>query len=951
MEEVKQGGTVELLEELHRRLHVQFHDLHGARQRLEGAAVPVYALEHDLARGDLDLLLGAVRAAVRQGFGARLRQWWLPFVVYAAESGYGYVGGEYWPSFDAATPQWSIVGDRDQIRTWFKRFATEYGGAVPKGAFAASFQIIAWPITHAILPTYLQRNLAQLLFEFRTALTSILLRDPELLGTRLAVRAGAYTERFRVFCQNTTLLGHVAAALLSGEDEESPYLVRSTLHRLLEGLSQEQQSGHWLASARQSANRVRTVGFLPEPPKKVALTRKRRLPDATDPKLLLRHQDGGWRAYAELPDLSVLNGRLPHVYDELRTQRVRIDGAERETLPTGYLLHPGLEVRLATWPRPNTPFIQLERGPDAINRLVAEQSRISPGPWWLFQRHPSGVAVEVKGMMAHPGRSYVVVGEQTSPPPPTPWATEAAIHVSGVHAFNLDIPSTISEADAVKLVAVGVFVVSDVILRPVGIVAGSWDGNGAVEWLAGEPGLLGVHSQLTTETCAVAVDTQRYVIKWPEVDDEMFLVIQDLAVGVHDLTVTLLADDRPLAEGSLLVTIRDPQVRLDGASSGEGIRLLASPSRPSLSDLWDGRSTVDIAGPANTAADLSVTLRDGKGKTLAEIKRSVDLPVVPDSWAQILALIRQDSKFQSSYDAAESSEVAIARSGLGFASLICDRGFRPLRWRVNRVRDGSHAAYLVDQTDGIQTSVEMFTVEDPLTPIHKNALGNVPVPPRGGLLEATAGDTQVSIVLPTDRNRVLRMGRVHPTVKVGPRTPREVLRLIQADHLWSGADLPADPFALRQQDLVRDAIARAVSSLLTGMHWANLERRMEAADDLIQHLDDMRMCVGESAGQKALGHDIGSRLWSWLTPEDLLVGFARTMAGTIRDAGMAQAPAAPRFLLLLAGRPGDIANWSVKQRDQLIQGVIGSPVLLRAARYAVLGTRALNNVDEIAGGF
>ena len=134
--------------------------------------------------------------------------------------------------------------------------------------------IIAWPITHAVLPVYLQRNLARLLFDFRTGLTAQLLQDPDALGARLASRTGPYTERFRLFCQNTALLGKISVALLSGEDDESPYLLRQTLRRLVDGLSKERDSRQWLEAARRSAAqlRTRTRGFVrdqqpsPRPP-------------------------------------------------------------------------------------------------------------------------------------------------------------------------------------------------------------------------------------------------------------------------------------------------------------------------------------------------------------------------------------------------------------------------------------------------------------------------------------------------------------------------------------------------------------------------------------------------------------------------------------------------------------------------------------------------------------
>jgi hypothetical protein len=271
VEEVRRGGAAEVLEYLHRKLDVHFRHLHETRQQLEPTA-PVFALEHALSEMDLALLKTSVRAAVAQGFDARFRQWWLPFVVYAAELGYDYVGDEYWPSFEAATPSWRTHGDRQRIKAWYLRFARDYGGAVPTGAFAEHFTIISWPITHAVLPVYLQRQLAELLDGFRTGLTTDLLNHPAALGRALTSRSVGYTERFRIFCENTALLGQVATALLAGDDEESPYLVRSTLERIVDGLSSERQSRVWLTRARQAANRVRTIGFRSQSPETMPLT-------------------------------------------------------------------------------------------------------------------------------------------------------------------------------------------------------------------------------------------------------------------------------------------------------------------------------------------------------------------------------------------------------------------------------------------------------------------------------------------------------------------------------------------------------------------------------------------------------------------------------------------------------------------------------------------------------
>ena len=91
---------------------------------------------------------------------------WLLWVVYASEAGYGYTGDEYWPSFERQTPNWQFH-DRPKIKTWFARFQKSYSGVTPSGSWAEQFSIIAWPITHALLPRYLQWQFARLMYDLR----------------------------------------------------------------------------------------------------------------------------------------------------------------------------------------------------------------------------------------------------------------------------------------------------------------------------------------------------------------------------------------------------------------------------------------------------------------------------------------------------------------------------------------------------------------------------------------------------------------------------------------------------------------------------------------------------------------------------------------------------------------------------------------------------------------
>ena len=118
MSDVGSSTTAELLQYLHESLDSHFTAMREARTSLEPSS-PVFALEHELSEEDLGLLMTTVRAAVASGLGAAPTMGGLPFVVYAAESGYAYVGGEYWQSFETQTPGWRS-DHRYLIKSWLR---------------------------------------------------------------------------------------------------------------------------------------------------------------------------------------------------------------------------------------------------------------------------------------------------------------------------------------------------------------------------------------------------------------------------------------------------------------------------------------------------------------------------------------------------------------------------------------------------------------------------------------------------------------------------------------------------------------------------------------------------------------------------------------------------------------------------------------------------------------
>lgn len=937
-------ATVHRLASLHDKLSVRFHLLYARRKQLSSTP-PVFALEHDFSYEELEELQDAVRRGVGAGLQQEHRQSWLPFIVYAAEVGYEYAGAEYWPGFEDATPGWQS-SDRPWLRERFVQFRQSYGGAEPGGTFAEAFNIIAWPIAHSVLPTYLQRQLAQLLHEFRGSLTSELLHEPEELGRLLARGANDYPERFRVFCENTSLVGHVAAALLSGENEESPYLSGPTLERIVESLSEEQQARRWLRSARQSATLVR--GVLPNEnegaPQSTVDLPSRRL--SYEPKLTLRKRER-WEAVAELPNLSRLVTNVPDAHSQLRNSRGKVNGGANP-VPRSGLLHSGQEVRLSSWPQPDQPFLQLQRGTNELNSLLGESCRITSGPWWIFRQQGAGLAIEVKGQFVRPGHDYILVGTTDIEPPELAWCTAADLDVQSVVGYRLSVPDELSESEEARLKAAGISVISHVSIRPIGLVASNWDGEGAAEWLAGEPAIIGIRSDLRPSRCRVTVGGTHYDMSWPETEAELLFVLERIPVGVFMADVALLgASGQELANGTLRITIRNPEARPEEAAMGEGIRLTATPNRPTMTELWTEQAALLVDGPPKSRVQLNVTLLSDTGEALLDASRSVQLPFSERKWYDLAQSFRQDRNFLEAYEVAETCRISIGRSGLGLAALTAERGFRPVQWRIQRSKSGEVRATLIDRTDGGATTLEFSPADAPLEVQSWDGAPDVVVPPRGGLAVARTQHTTEAVVLPPNPNATLGLGEADVQLGLGDRAVAEVLRLADGIWRWSLADTPVDLFAQYAHDRVLSTLDQELAGLIGGNRWGELERQVAGSDDPADYVDDLQSAVGHTHQHAVLARTIAYNLYNWTDPGELIMGFHQTVTPHLES--LKDFPTASRFLLTLASRPERVRDWSSPGLEQMLGRILQSRFLYRAARFAVLGTRIFADPEDAEG--
>jgi len=872
----------------------------------------------------------------------------LSLLVYAAEVGYRYEGEEYWQTFEATTPGWTRYGNRTWLRERFKEFASTFGGAQPQGAWADQFTNICWPITHAILPTDLQLHLARLLYEYRHYQTARLLRNPEELGVRLATRAGRSSARFRVFCQNTALLGQVASALLL-EAGETPLLLASTLRRIVSDLSAERSARRWLADARTSAAKVQLRGLAPQ----TAQSDLRGAPapagvleihPVAAPRFGLQRSASGWQLLLEPPDFSPLISRFPALETALSNSRCIVAGmTKRPPLPPGYLLYVGLRVDLDTWPKANMPLFQLEANDTLHNSLLADECRFPPGPSWVFRLDGAASATELRTKAVRPGHDYIVVTEQQLDDLPS-WATPTSINCAGAHAYSLSIPVEISPEHSREIARLNLGLTTAVEVRPAGLEPAAWDGEGSGEWVVGDEPILAISSTLPVAYGLLTLDSEPPSrLEWAsEGGSTAYVRLTALDVGSHVVRVALTPEERsaPTIEGHLAMLIREPRVRGSGGTFREALMILAGPPSPTLEDLWEGRATLDVLGPPGVVVGVEATLDHATEQVVHKELGPLTLPISAATWRDVFErTFRQVRDVYQAYDAANACVISVTHPELGSVSLSCERSFVPLRWGTGEDRSGLFLR-LHDNVGDQAVHVQHFSFDSPDDGADANVgEDGLYRAQSGGLYVArSAGFVAASILPPSikDLTDLQRMGS-HPRFANRSRTVETLRSWIRTISMWDTADVPGNPFAAAGRDRVLRGFHQRIAGLVGGGWWEDAERRVEEAQSVESvQLDAALARPGEHSTFRLDLKQLVRR-----TPESSIPArihdFAE-LSDTVAYATSADRRWLAEFMLRLASSPGSLQAWAESDVEQALQSVLELPLIFRAARYLILAT-------------
>ena len=929
-----------LLEQWQDRLERHFESL--ARIRA-GPGFHIFALEHGLNNEERNEISSLLRSCLEAR--TPLSPHWLLWVIYSSEYGYTYTGEEYWPSFEKQIPQWELE-DRYRLRRCFRRFQKTYDGVVPSGRWADHFTIISWPITHAILPRYLQRQFARTLYELRYRLAGLETFEPAAIGRSLAANADHTSARFQEFLQQEELTGRIVLALLGAapaEGEEPIY--PKTLQRIVGDLEKVRIAREWLGETRRSVkDRFIGIGSGRHGPPRGGST----APDATQfgirPNILLGHRGGGtWSVRLEVPSFRNVATLGSDIQFFLKHTRCRLNGVD-DIKPAGWLLSGNRKGVLKAWPDLQKPLVQFEQPHGKIDHLLESECRLSSGPVWLFRVASDGTAREITGRIVRPSCSYIVVttGEL---PEAHPGMSSCCIDCDGIKSFRLQMPSNVSAEDTAWLKQLDLQVARTIQVWPAGLPGRGWDGEGSSEWLTTEAPCFGiVHDHPVDAYSLCLKNIAQTEIDAGELGSPVFVRIAPLPAGKHTLTVkaqrsTTLDEivSTPPAEGFVELHVREPEPWTPGVVSHSGLIVTLDPHDADLDTFWRNEVALSVLGPESHSVKIAVSLKNRNGdKILSEqIGGSMELPILPDAWNRRFSQFLEREGNAWSYLEAASGRLTIKGEELGEFSFRFEHDVLPLRWVLRRDHN-SIVVRLIDDTGQEKSIPEVlfYSMERPSKaeehPPDK-ALSGIVVEPAGGLFYAKQGDRCDMVVasagLTTEGFGGLGINPEFVELRDGSIALADSLRLYAH---WHEARSYGPLVKLRRGQIV-DSFLDVFYEKLCGQNWASAEKDFRNAPNLQHVLNDLQRAVEKRStgfatmlsSEYARMDEDPAQASQWYS--ELAARYHVNPDRKLCD-----------FALKLSSQPHRLPKMFGSELDEMLNAIRRNPAILRGARLLVL---------------
>jgi hypothetical protein len=945
------------------RLNNHFSNLHRLRIK-ESPDRQVFALEHGLSMPEIQMLKAAVRADI-----ANKEPSWeqrLPWIVYAAEIGYGFTGDEYWQTFEQKTPGWVTKGDRYWIRDCFRSFQKEFGGAVPRGAWAEHFCIICWPIIHAILPLDLQRQLARILYELRHSFSAELFESPTMLGEIIAARSWMATSRFQNLAQETRLVGQIATALLLKEESDTGSLIHpATLKRIGEDLTRERQAREWLNGARRSAQertqvRGLTLGNITSPiinhPE-----RARAEVEALgiEPRLMLTPTDTAgisWAVSIEIPDLTHLLTKFPHIREILIGSRCKVAGSSRGLLARGQCLCGVQRIPLARWPSTDEVLLQFEQKDPFLEYILRFECLLRPSPTRLFRIASDGLAYECRSLRVRPGQKYILIRDDDLSLI-NDCVSTINLSCEGIHGWVLDMPPAIDTGLEKILRKIGLDKAKTIEVWPAGLASVVWDGEGHGEWFAFEQPCLAISSDHPIDALIVSISLSTakcLEIKPITPGVPVFIALPKLPVGLHTIQISarnyLYDETEALGNLNVMMRIREARPWSQGMNRQGPIFVQMDPIKPTLEQLWEGRMDLTLNGPIGRQVECSISFfeKDESVPVLKDQLQAVRLPITSDDWRDYFEKSKT-MQARTIYDTARSCEIEFRGEELGVFNIRFEREFTPLRWAL--IQDAQFRRLrLLNDSEKIPeltySSFELPCIKEQLEPAQEYQLLDT-----GGLYSAEVEKFTTAIIIPP-KHHVFSMSPCNPQIYGELASVESIIRNLSLARFWGLAKLPGDQLSTTCLQVVLRAITRQIMRLICGENWASAEAAILKSNDWLAQLNCLKKLISKQEIGDALEREMsslvsGTREFRIKRMTQLAKSFAIMPIVPLpqnlserRDAlnNILNPQWIVELALRIASDPIGTNEWAGENLQVALAGLLETSILARAARYLVIVT-------------
>ena len=932
------------LDDWQRRVEQHFQNL--SRKRA-GTGLDVFAIEHGLANDEIEQISDALRLHLRRGH--RLSKHWLLWVIYSTEQGYEYKGDEYWPSFESQTPCWD-ERHRSKLSLWFNTFLNTYSGVVPSGRWADHFSIISRPITHAILPKYLQHQFAKELYHQRYSLVDLTSLSASDVGRRFANNACHSSSRFHEFLQQEELAGRIVLGLLEYcADEVTEPIYPPTMDRIVRDLKETRNAGEWLGETRRFV-RDRFIGIagkLPDNRRSYLQSNDLGcdwpLPDVR-PKVFLSHCGGGkWMVWAEAPSFKDVCASSANIRSFVKATRCRFNGAD-DYKPSGWLLSGNRKGILRRWPDPAEPMIQFERTESFLENLLQTSCRISSGPIWLFRIGEDGTAREIISGNLRPACKYIILSNEKRVDPKYDLQL-LNIDCAGVWAFRLVTPSKTTADFDEWLSQFNLKLVHTTRVWPAGLPGRNWNGEGQSEWLTTETPVIGMAHDYEVDRYLLSLnEASEIAVETDRPDEPVFVRLPRLQVGQHVLKVRAKrraelssVPSTPEAEGHIELSVREPEPWISGDASLSGMIGNLEPHDADLETFWRNEVNLAVFGPEGRTVSARVRLRDRTGNEILSknVSGQMELPLRPDKWKKCFAQFLNRCENSSVYHCAATGELDLSVEELGTLSFQFEHNFLPLRWVVKLERD-DFVLRIVDDT-GIDTAsliISYYNMKKPVFGLRlpqDQMLTGGPIQQPGGLLIARKGKFEDYVVI-SSKHTGEGFGGLKIDSDFSQLRTANILK--NADLIlyskWHNARRYG-PIVEMRWDRIRDQYLGVIYEKLCGQNWSKAENALNKTPTDQRCLDSLERAVVKRTTEFSSvlrreydqPAEVSPRDLSWyanLTKQHHICSDAR-----LTD-----------FAFCLAREAHEVPQRFGNDVDKLLNAIRDNPSVLRGARFLQL---------------